>query len=192
MNNQNKKLWLIIGLLGGLIICLIVVLIVYFGYVKPGSSDADSQTASAASQTAAAEATNHAVGISTQTINTDTLISAPTSTQASSQTTPTLKTEALLISANLDTNCREGPDTVYPVTGHFLRGQTSEVHGSNVSQTWWYIKNPDNPEGKCWVWGETTYVEGTTNEVAIITPCHHLELIIQRLFHILRIVALSL
>jgi len=170
LNNQNKKLWLIIGLLGGLIVCLVVVLVLYFGYVKPGSSDADRQTASAASQTAAAEATNQAVGTSIQTIYTDTPISPPTSTQVSIQTTPTFKTEALLISANLDTNCREGPDTVYPVTGHFLRGQTSEVQGSNTSQTWWYIKNPDNPEGYCWVWGETTYVEGITNEVAIITP----------------------
>ncbi len=66
MNNQNKKLWLIIGLLGGLIVCLIVVLILYFGYVKPGSSDADQQTASAASQTAAAEATKQAFGTSTK------------------------------------------------------------------------------------------------------------------------------
>lgn len=170
MNNQNTKLWLIIGLLGGLIVCLIVVLILYFGYVKPGSSDADRQTAPAASQTAAAEATNQAVGTLTQTIYTDTPISLPTSTQVSIQTTPTLKTEALLISANLDTNCREGPDTVFPVIGHFQRGQTSEVQGSNTSQTWWYIKNPDNPERYCWVWGETTYVEGITNEVAIITP----------------------
>jgi len=170
LNNQNKKLWLIIGLLGGLIVCLIVILILYFGYVKPGSSDADRQTASAASQKAAAEATNQAVGTSTQTIYTDTPSSPPTSTQVSIQTTPTLKTDALLISANLDTNCREGPDTIYPVFGHFLRGQTSEVQGSNTSQTWWYIKNPDNPEGYCWVWGETTYVEGITNEVAIITP----------------------
>jgi uncharacterized protein (UPF0333 family) len=170
LNNQNKKLWLIIGLLGGLIICLTVVIILYFVYVKPGSSDSDRQTASAANQTAAAEATNQAVGTSTQTIKTDTPISPPTSTQASIQTTPTLKTEALLISANLDTNCREGPDTVYPVIGHFQRGQTSEVQGSNISQTWWYIQNPDNTEGYCWVWGETTYVEGITNEVAIITP----------------------
>jgi len=170
LNNQNKKLWFIIGLLGGLIVCLIVVLVLYFGYVKPGSSDADQQTASAASQTAAAEATDQAVGTSTQTIYTDTPISPPTSTQVSIQTTPTLKTEALLISANLDTNCREGPDTVFPVIGHFQRGQTSEVQGSNTSQTWWYIKNPDNPEGYCWVWGETTSVEGITNEVAIITP----------------------
>lgn len=170
LNNQNKKLWFIIGLLGGLIVCLIVVLILYFGYVKPGSSEADQQTADAASQTAAVEATNQAGGTSTQTIYTDTPISLPTSTQVSIQTTPTLKTEALLISANLDTNCREGPDTVFPVIGHFQRGQTSEVQGSNASQTWWYIKNPDNPEGYCWVWGETTSVEGNTNEVAIITP----------------------
>jgi hypothetical protein len=69
------------------------------------------------------------------------------------------------------TNCRPGPGKVYePVVGVLAVGQKATVHGRNSSGTWWYIENPGKPGTYCWVWGETTKVEGDTASLPVITP----------------------
>lgn len=76
-----------------------------------------------------------------------------------------------LISASVGTNCRSGPSTVYdPPVGVLLPGQKSEVHGRNDAGTWWYISNPGRPGQFCWVWGETTQVDGDVSKLPVITP----------------------
>ncbi len=90
----------------------------------------------------------------------------PTSTPAF---TPT--SAIPLISASVGTNCRLGPGTVYdPPVGVLLVGQKAEVHGRNDAGTWWYISNPGKPGQYCWVWGQTTQVEGDTSGLPVITP----------------------
>jgi hypothetical protein len=75
-----------------------------------------------------------------------------------------------IIYANVDTNCRMGPSTLYPVVGYLLVGQESIVHGRNSDSTWWYIETPKKPGTYCWAWGGSTRVEGDTRSLPVITP----------------------
>lgn len=74
------------------------------------------------------------------------------------------------ISAIYDTNCRQGPDENFEIVGALRVGDTSEVFGMLPYGAWWYIKNPgkDSP-AYCWVWGETTKVDGSTASVEEIS-----------------------
>ena len=83
---------------------------------------------------------------------------------------PTPTSEYPTISAKVATNCRKGPNTNYEIVGLLKENQKSEVHGRNSDNTWWYIRNPDDPQGFCWVWGETTQVTGDTGTIPIATP----------------------
>jgi len=75
------------------------------------------------------------------------------------------------ITANMDTNCRSGPGPVYPVITGLFVGQTSVVLGRNSAGTWWYIQNPLTSTKSCWVWTNTTRVEGNTSNLpTIATP----------------------
>jgi hypothetical protein len=83
------------------------------------------------------------------------------------------------ISAIYDTNCRQGPDENFDVVGGLRVGETSKVIGMLPYGAWWYIENPGKTDPKyCWVWGETTKVEGATDSVpemsAPATPYVHL------------------
>ncbi len=103
-------------------------------------------------QTATVENTPIIVPIETQN---------PVATRTPSSGNPT-------ISANVDTNCRSGPGPVYPmITGLFV-GQSSVVMGRNNAGTWWYIQNPLTSTKYCWVWANTTRVEGDTSNLPII------------------------
>ena len=75
-----------------------------------------------------------------------------------------------VIRAQVDTNCRMGPSTKYPRLGSLLVGQTSTVYGRDSSNEWWLIENPKKPGQYCWVWGETTTVEGAAYTVPVVTP----------------------
>jgi len=170
LDKRNSRIWFIFGLFGGLLVCLLTVLILYFSVIRPQSITTAKIVATQEQQTAiakATEATQEAIPpVSTQEIPDV----EPTSQEEQVNSTPTELSEKLIISANLNTNCREGPDTDYAIVGHLNRGQTSEVEGTNTYQTWWYIKNPENLEQYCWVWGDTTYVEGDISDLRVVTP----------------------
>ncbi len=92
----------------------------------------------------------------------------PAEEQPTATNTPTESSEYPTISATANTNCRLGPDSVFDVVGYLLVGDTSEVHGKGISGYWWYIANPISPGGFCWVWAQTTKVEGDTSNLPII------------------------
>lgn len=97
-------------------------------------------------------------------------IPPPTYTPSPTPTlTPTPSTIAL-ISAEINTNCREGPSPAYRVVGYLLVGTVVEVHGRNSSETWWYIQNPTKSGQFCWVWAETTVVTGEASNLPEVTP----------------------
>ena len=97
---------------------------------------------------------------------TETPTLAPTNTPA-----VTAPPSAPMISASVGTNCRLGPSTVYdPPVGVLVPGQKSEVKGRNDTGTWWYIANPGKAGQFCWIWGETTTVEGDVSSLPVITP----------------------
>ena len=156
--------------MGGLLVCLITVMLLYFAVIRPQTVKT-AQTAATNNQlTAIAQATESPGEENTPEPSQNTPQAEPTLPAEQLEKTSDNASDILLISANLNTNCREGPDTDYAIVGHFKRGETSEVHGTNTYQTWWYIENPDNPDDYCWVWGDTTYVEGETSDVGVITP----------------------
>jgi len=70
----------------------------------------------------------------------------------------------------MNTNCRTGTSTLYPVVGYFLEGDVSYVYGRLRDNSWWYIRNPSKSSGYCWVWGETTCVLGDYRHVPVMTP----------------------
>ncbi len=81
--------------------------------------------------------------------------------------TPTIPT----ISASVGTNCRRGPSKLYdPPVGVLTVKDTAEVHGRNSDSSWWYIQLPSKPGVFCWVWAETTFVEGNTVQLPVVTP----------------------
>ena len=94
----------------------------------------------------------------------------PPPIQTEPPTIPAPQPQEPTIGANIDTKCRQGPSPDYPEVGYLLVGQQSIVHGRNASTTWWLIENHQMPRSLCWVWGETTFVQGDISLIPIIDP----------------------
>jgi hypothetical protein len=158
---NTQKLWIIIVVLGLIFICLAIVFTVDFIPYRRQEADQAFQISTARAQTSTA-----------QSVPTNTLV--PTITQTEVQTatteTPPAQTGVFTISANVDTNCRLGPSTLYDIVGYLLANRQSEVHGRNVAQTWWYIENPGKSGAYCWVWGQTTNVQGDVSLLPVVNP----------------------
>jgi uncharacterized protein YraI len=67
----------------------------------------------------------------------------------------------------VDTNCRSGPGVAYTYLGALLTGESAEVVGRNADWTYWVIRNPDQPGGTCWLWGQYATLSGDTNGVPV-------------------------
>lgn len=74
------------------------------------------------------------------------------------------------LTASVDTNCRLGPDPIYPIMGAFIKDNQADILGTNESRTWWVIENPSKPGENCWVWSQTTRADGDTSTVPIVEP----------------------
>jgi hypothetical protein len=149
------------------------------GSVSP-SPAAEQAIYTAAAQTLAVQLTQsaatQAAGEAAQppTNTPEPVVLVPTVTPTLAFTEPpafTATPEAPMISASVATNCRRGPSTLYaPPVGVRNVGQKVQVAGRNDGGTWWYIQNPNKSGEFCWVWGESTQVEGSTSGLPIITP----------------------
>src|SRR5687767_4187927 len=58
------------------------------------------------------------------------------------------------ISVSTPTNCRMGPGKVYDRVGALLLDEVAEVVGRDPVGNYWYIRNPRDSNGFCWLWGE--------------------------------------
>jgi uncharacterized protein YraI len=67
-------------------------------------------------------------------------------------------------------NCRFGPDTVYAVVGALEVGQSTQIAGSTADGSWWYVHDPGNPGGLCWVLAELTEVSGDVTGLPVVAP----------------------
>jgi len=101
-------------------------------------------------------------------------VEEPTSTplpEATATIEPTITYSVPMISATKNTNCREGPGAQWAVTSALLVGDKVPVKGKSVSGTWWLIQDPKQASKTCWVWTDTTNVEGKTDSLPVIeTP----------------------
>jgi len=74
------------------------------------------------------------------------------------------------ITVSVATNCRVGPGKIYDRVGALLVGEFAEVFGVDPTGTYWYIRNPDQTSGYCWVWGEYAVLAGNVSALPIFTP----------------------
>ncbi len=66
-------------------------------------------------------------------------------------------------------NCRFGPGTVYELVSELNEGQSVHAIGRDESSTWWYIRDPGNPDGLCWVSRNVTEVQGVEAELPVVS-----------------------
>ena len=78
--------------------------------------------------------------------------------------------ERPMLSVSQVTNCRSGPGTTYDWLGALNVGQQAEIFGQDPAKTSWYIRNPDNSSGFCWVYGAFATVTGNSSAVPVFTP----------------------
>jgi len=76
----------------------------------------------------------------------------------------------LMLTANVETRCRQGPNPAFAVISFILVGQQAEIIGRNPENTWWLIRDPQGKFGNCWVWGETTQPLGDSSGAPIVQP----------------------
>lgn len=65
-------------------------------------------------------------------------------------------------------NCRRGPGVVYELVNELKAGQSARVVGRDVSSQWWYIRDPGNPNGLCWVAASVTSIEGDVEKLPVV------------------------
>jgi len=129
-------------------------------------------TSAALTVSAAMNATPSPVGVASPLPSlppADTFTPLPTLSPTSAlilTSTPSVPT----IRVTVDTNCRVGPGKVYDRVGGLLVGETAEIFGKDPTGKYWYIRNPDDPNSFCWVWGEYAVLSGNTAFVPIFTP----------------------
>jgi hypothetical protein len=63
-----------------------------------------------------------------------------------------------------------GPGRAYDRVGALLVGQVSEVVGRDYTGNYWYIRNPNQNGGLCWLWGEYATVTGNWAVLPQYTP----------------------
>lgn len=96
-------------------------------------------------------------------------------TQLSSTVTPTpmptRTPEALIGRVKLVlVNCRIGPGTVYGILNELEEGQSVRITGRNEQSTWYYVRDPGNPGGFCWVSAEVVEVSADVSALPVIPP----------------------
>lgn len=83
--------------------------------------------------------------------------------------TPTPVRVALRIKSQL-INCRFGPGAIYQLVNELREGQSLRAVGRNEASTWWYIQDPGNPGGFCWVSADVTEPQSETSLLTVIQP----------------------
>ena len=116
---------------------------------------------------AAATLTQQAMLIPTKT-NTPT----PTTTLQPTTLTTTIPTGSggPMLSVSKDTNCRTGQGVEFDKVGGLFVGTTTEIIGIDTSGGYFYIRNPDNPQGYCWIVGTFVTIVGDISFVPRFTP----------------------
>ncbi len=168
--NSTSPLWKIAGVL---ILFVFLVSVACAGFSSSQETDtlASTQTSLASTSDALHTAASQTEAIQPPPPELPAQTLSEVEAQAEQTEPPPLTTPSgPTINANINTNCRAGPSADYKVLGYLLENQVSEVHGHDNLQIWWYIENPEKSGEYCWVWSETTHVQGDISTLPIITP----------------------
>jgi hypothetical protein len=69
-----------------------------------------------------------------------------------------------MLSVSMDTNCREGPNAeIWRAIGAVMIGQKAEIVAKYDKGHWYIVKNPANPNERCWVYDFYATIEGDTS-----------------------------
>jgi len=98
---------------------------------------------------------------------------APTATLLPTPVPPTFTPTTAPVKVDLRVvgeliNCRSGPGTVYELINELYEGQSARVAGRNDASSWWYVRDPGNPNGFCWVSANVTMVEGEAEKLPVV------------------------
>ncbi len=74
------------------------------------------------------------------------------------------------VTAGSTTPCLLGPGGQYPVAAQLAAGATVLVYGFSADQSWWYVQNPSDLKGTCWVAKETTTANGDSSSLKQVEP----------------------
>ncbi|MBA4384324.1 MAG: hypothetical protein C0410_06280 [Anaerolinea sp.] len=70
-----------------------------------------------------------------------------------------------------NTNCRTGPDTVYPSVASIPAGQQVNAVGKlDNNLSYLYIENPSLPGSYCWVFSEGAALQGNRADLVVVEP----------------------
>jgi len=104
----------------------------------------------------------------------------PTSTntpEATATLTPTVFTtpsptisSAPMLSVSKDTNCRTGQGIEFDKVGGLFVGTMAEIVGVDSTGGYFYIRNPDNPQGYCWIVNTFVILDGDISYLPRFTP----------------------
>jgi len=75
-----------------------------------------------------------------------------------------------MIIVSKEMNCREGTSTSFPKVGILEAGSQTEVFGMDINRQYFLIRNPDNPQDFCWIWGYYATPLGETTNLPLFTP----------------------
>jgi hypothetical protein len=67
-------------------------------------------------------------------------------------------------------NCRYGPGPEWKVVNVILPEIITEIKGRTVNTAWWYVSDPQNLNGFCWVAYDVVDTAGNLNTVSIVEP----------------------
>jgi len=97
---------------------------------------------------------------------------APTQQAPTQEPPPTVQVTSSvpLFSVSMDTNCREGPSAeIWKAIGAVLVGQKAEIVAKYEKGHWYIVKNPANPNERCWVYDFYATIEGDTSLLPKVT-----------------------
>ena len=70
----------------------------------------------------------------------------------------------------LGVNCRYGPGKEWEAVSSLPAETRTEIKGRTVDTTWWYVSDPLNLEGFCWVAYDVVNTAGNLNTIPLVEP----------------------
>lgn len=159
MINRNR-------IIGSMTILLIALLSACSPAAATPDLDATVAVNVAVAQTAAVIQTQAALTIEAvqQQNPTETLTPQPTPT-----TEFTATPDKLMLTLSADTYCRTGTHSSFPSVALLKAGATMEVIARNPTTDSYYVVVPDQPNAKCWLWGQYATINGDQVVLPVFT-----------------------
>ena len=74
------------------------------------------------------------------------------------------------VTAQSTTPCLSGPGTGNPLVSELAGGSIVLAYGFSADESWWFVQNPGDPRGTCWVAQEATTSNGDVASLKQVVP----------------------